>query len=67
MLDVIDFIKERGGNPEAIRESQRRRYESVEVVDEVIALWEDHRKVNGHSRPPWLAFPGTYADCRVCC
>lgn len=46
MLDVIDFIKERGGNPEAIRESQRRRFESVEVVDEVIALWEDHRKVN---------------------
>ncbi|KAL2114595.1 hypothetical protein VUR80DRAFT_4578 [Thermomyces stellatus] len=44
MLDVIDFIKERGGNPEAIRESQRRRFESVEVVDEVIALWEDHRK-----------------------
>lgn len=45
MLDVIDFITERGGNPELIRESQRRRFESVEVVDEVIALWEDHRKV----------------------
>jgi seryl-tRNA synthetase len=44
MLDVNDFIAERGGNPEKIRESQRRRYASVEVVDEVIALFEDHRK-----------------------
>ncbi|KAH7033335.1 uncharacterized protein B0I36DRAFT_321235 [Microdochium trichocladiopsis] len=44
MLDVQDFITERGGNPELIRESQRRRYAPVEVVDEVIAMWEDHRK-----------------------
>lgn len=44
MLDVVDFITERGGNPELIRESQRRRHASVEVVDEVIALFEDHRK-----------------------
>lgn len=44
MLDVVDFIKERGGDPEKIRESQRRRFAPVEAVDEVIALWEDHRK-----------------------
>ncbi|KAL8843092.1 MAG: hypothetical protein Q9170_000222 [Blastenia crenularia] len=44
MLDVVDFIKERGGNPNQIRESQRRRHASEEVVDEVIALYEDHRK-----------------------
>ncbi|KAI9837587.1 MAG: hypothetical protein M1819_007238 [Sarea resinae] len=44
MLDITDFIAERGGNPEKIRESQRRRYAPVEVVDEVIALYEDHRK-----------------------
>ncbi|KAI1398128.1 seryl-tRNA synthetase [Hypoxylon fuscum] len=44
MLDVQDFITERGGNPELIRESQRRRYAKVEVVDEVIEMWEDHRK-----------------------
>jgi len=44
MLDVQDFITERGGNPELIRESQRRRHAPVEVVDEVIAMWEDHRK-----------------------
>ncbi|PHH64871.1 hypothetical protein CDD81_3728 [Ophiocordyceps australis] len=46
MLDVVDFVKERGGDPEKIRESQRRRNASVEVVDEVIALFEDHRKTN---------------------
>ncbi|KAK3181104.1 Cytosolic seryl-tRNA synthetase [Lecanicillium sp. MT-2017a] len=44
MLDVNDFIAERGGDPEKIRESQRRRFSSVEVVDEIIALFEDHRK-----------------------
>lgn len=38
MLDVKDFITEQGGNPELIRESQRRRHAPVEAVDEVIAL-----------------------------
>jgi len=44
MLDVNDFIKDRGGNPEKIKESQRRRHAPVEVVDEVIEMFEDHRK-----------------------
>ena len=44
MLDVQDFIKERDGDPDKIRESQRRRYAPEGVVDEVIALYEDHRK-----------------------
>ncbi|ORX91470.1 hypothetical protein BCR34DRAFT_581444 [Clohesyomyces aquaticus] len=44
MLDVNDFITERGGNPEKIRESQRKRFAPVEVVDEVISDFEDHRK-----------------------
>ncbi|RAL60190.1 hypothetical protein DID88_000812 [Monilinia fructigena] len=44
MLDVNDFITERGGNPQKIKESQRRRYAPEEAVDEVIALYEDHRK-----------------------
>ncbi|CAG8951490.1 hypothetical protein HYFRA_00007406 [Hymenoscyphus fraxineus] len=44
MLDIFDFIVEKGGNPEKIRESQRRRHAPVEAVDEVIALYEDHRK-----------------------
>lgn len=37
-------VTERGGNPEMIRESQRRRHASVEAVDEVITMFEDHRK-----------------------
>ncbi|KAI9859390.1 MAG: Cytosolic seryl-tRNA synthetase [Trichoglossum hirsutum] len=44
MIDVLDFIVDKGGNPEKIRESQRRRNAPVEVVDEVIALYHDHRK-----------------------
>ncbi|RDL35101.1 Seryl-tRNA synthetase [Venustampulla echinocandica] len=44
MLDIFDFIVEKGGNPEKIKESQRRRYAPEEAVDEVIALYEDHRK-----------------------
>ncbi|KAJ5033469.1 uncharacterized protein L3040_008584 [Drepanopeziza brunnea f. sp. 'multigermtubi'] len=44
MLDVFDFIKEKGGDPEKIKESQRRRCAPEEAVDEVISLYEDHRK-----------------------
>ncbi|KAI9881371.1 MAG: Cytosolic seryl-tRNA synthetase [Pleopsidium flavum] len=44
MLDVFDFIEDKGGDPKKIRESQRRRYAPEEAVDEVIALYEDHRK-----------------------
>ncbi|EPE34040.1 Class II aaRS and biotin synthetase [Glarea lozoyensis ATCC 20868] len=44
MLDIFDFIVEKGGNPELIKESQRRRNAPVEAVDEVIALYEDHRR-----------------------
>ena len=39
-LDVLDFIPQKGGNPDAIKESQRKRGNSVEVVDEVIALYD---------------------------
>lgn len=46
MLDITDFIAERGGDPERIRESQRRRGEPVEIVDEIIRMFEDHRKTN---------------------
>ncbi|KAI5804098.1 hypothetical protein DFH27DRAFT_553989 [Peziza echinospora] len=44
MLDIFAFIEEKGGNPELIRESQRRRHKPVEDVDEVIALYQDWRK-----------------------
>ncbi|KAI9797538.1 MAG: Cytosolic seryl-tRNA synthetase [Piccolia ochrophora] len=44
MLDVLDFIAERGGNPTKIRESQRQRYASEDLVDQIVALYEDHRR-----------------------
>ena len=44
MLDVFDFIEDKGGDPKRLRESQRRRHAPEEVVDEVIALYEDQRK-----------------------
>jgi len=43
MLDIFDFIVAQGGNPEKIKESQRRRFAPEEAVDEVIALYQDHR------------------------
>ena len=44
MLDALDLIAERGGNPDKVRESQRKRFAPESVVDEVIALWQDARK-----------------------
>lgn len=40
-LDVLHFIDNKGGNAEEIRESQRKRGLSVEVVDEVIQMYTD--------------------------
>lgn len=40
-LDVISFIDSKGGNAEEIRESQRKRGESVELVDEVIQMYAE--------------------------
>jgi len=40
-LDVTKFIDSKGGNSEEIRESQRKRGHSVEVVDEVIQMYQD--------------------------
>ncbi|EUC61240.1 cytoplasmic serine-tRNA ligase [Rhizoctonia solani AG-3 Rhs1AP] len=39
-LDITSFIVERGGDPEVIKESQRKRGDSVELVDEVIAMYK---------------------------
>lgn len=40
MLDINQFIVEKGGNPELIKASQKARYASVELVDEII---EDYK------------------------
>lgn len=47
MLDLNDFITERGGDPKKIKESQRKRFAPEEAVDEVIALYEEARRGNG--------------------
>ncbi|CAA7394734.1 unnamed protein product [Spirodela intermedia] len=44
MLDINLFREEKGGNPELVRESQRRRYASVDIVDEVIRLDKEWRQ-----------------------
>ena len=36
MLDIILFRTDQGGNPDLVRESQRRRYADVGLVDKVI-------------------------------
>ncbi|KAJ9082281.1 Cytosolic seryl-tRNA synthetase [Entomophthora muscae] len=44
MLDINLFLADKGGNPDLVRESQRRRGASVEIVDEIIGLYEDWTK-----------------------
>jgi len=44
MLDINLFREEKGNNPEIIRESQRRRFASVEIVDEIIKLDKEWRQ-----------------------
>ena len=46
MLDINAFRVEKGGDPEKIRESQRKRYACVEDVDKVIELDEQWRQAN---------------------
>lgn len=36
VLDVNLFRKDKGGNPDLVRESQQRRFASVDLVQEVI-------------------------------
>lgn len=45
MLDINLFRKDRGGNPELVRESQRRRFKDVGLVDQVLELDAEWRKV----------------------
>lgn len=43
------MFAEKGGNPELIRESQRRRYADVSLVDKVIELDNEWRNGKGHT------------------
>ncbi len=40
-LDILHFIDNKGGNAEEIRDSQRKRGNSVELVDEVIQMYTE--------------------------
>ena len=42
-LDINQFRTEKGGNPDLIRESQRRRFADISAVDTVIALDREWR------------------------
>lgn len=46
MLDINLFREDKGHNPEIIRESQRRRFANVDIVDEVIQLDKEWRQRN---------------------
>ena len=52
MLDINLFREEKGNDPEIIRESQRRRFADVDLVDEVINLDKEwrQRKYNSEDR-----------------
>lgn len=44
MLDVTDFVTDRGGNPNKIKESQRKRFAPEDAVDEVLSLYQEARR-----------------------
>lgn len=44
MLDITDFVTDRGGNPNKIKESQRKRFAPEDAVDEVLSLYEEARR-----------------------
>ncbi|KAF8065167.1 hypothetical protein FPV67DRAFT_1501628, partial [Lyophyllum atratum] len=45
-LDITSFIDSKGGNAEEIRESQRKRGHSVDLVDEIIQMYSDWVKMD---------------------
>lgn len=46
MLDINLLLEERGGNPELVKESQKRRGGSVEIIDEIIAEYKEWTTCN---------------------
>ena len=57
-IDINLLRVSRGGNPDLVRQSQKNRFASVELVDEVIALddvGEDEEPLWRRSGEPSLA------------
>ncbi|CED83124.1 seryl-trna synthetase [Phaffia rhodozyma] len=46
MIDIILLQKDKGGDPELVRESQRKRGASVELVDDVLERYTNWTKLN---------------------
>jgi len=44
VLDIDRFRPEKGGNPEAVKENQRKRFSDVTMVDKIVAADENWRK-----------------------
>lgn len=40
-LDILHFIDSKGGNAQEIRDSQKKRGHSVELVDEIVQMYAD--------------------------
>eukprot|EP01137_Pigoraptor_chileana_P019329 Opistho-2@80210 len=45
VLDINHFREENGGNPEIVRDSQRKRFADVEIVDRIIAKDKEWRQM----------------------
>ncbi len=43
-LDINLFREDRGGVPQVVKQSQRKRFANVELVDDVIALDQSWRE-----------------------
>ena len=52
-LDILSFIDSKGGNSAEIKESQKKRGHSVELVDEIIQMYADWVK---SKFVPWMLF-----------
>ena len=44
MLDLLDFQEDKGGSLAKLKESQRKRYAPESIIDDVVLLFEDHKK-----------------------
>ena len=51
VLDIDRFRPEKGGNPQEVKDNQRKRYSDESIVDKIVAADENWRKgiVKAHS------------------
>lgn len=59
-LDIDLLRVEKGGDPDKVRENQRRRFADVQLVDRVVQSDEEWRKgnlINGWKFNPLSSYP----------